>query len=809
MKPLEISHSYDEQGWNVFPCALGEKSPTVAWKAFQNERTTPYLEGWFGHVEPGEVNFWIMCGPLSGLVVVDCDTAEMVELVLARIPEAGSTWQVETSKGRHFYFALGDGSRIKTYNLRGVGLEIDVRASGAGVVAPPSVHASGHRYRWLRGRSEGPLGELPEALRSKGSAEAVLGLSVAPGRSKGTPRTGLRELLGSPPAHGERNDWLTRVAGHYAKRAKGAEDFNEYQRKVRRANARLEEPLERNEVAKVVESIWTTEEAKRHEAETIRAGSGLKGDGSRMWAISADGDSVVWSNFDIDAVAVTVDPDTNKSWYWVAIKRESVGDVLDDILDGETLGSSTALQKWLGARRCAVVRNVGINPAARILLYLEEQNPPKKTMLPYLGWNDSCDGFATFEGVIRADGVVPHEGAVPIVNRDAAPYRYGFVEEGSARALLAEVLTFHDETVCAVFGAWWAACFLKAQVLKETALFPFVALEAPSESGKTSGFFSMMMALNGNFQGQAEYTLASLRDRVAAHRSGIVWIDDMAEVDEVLDLIRQATAEGSKSKMAEGWKTTRSVRLVAPVVLSGEYLGRLHNEKALLDRAVVLGVPSPVGRKSLVAGREGRSQWDDVTELRSRWGGDLTSAAGTLTQLALGYAGQVPKLKRLRVGEGRWADKMAVLRFGARVLAGITGERRWVDLVDAWVGEQVAPGNENDLTLHVLPELLAFEDWPGSASSKDPGRASSCFIEDGFVLYHEPGAAALWKKIAGREWNPRTQAKRALEQQRRGLGEMESVRRDNGAHTIRVRYWRLSRDISEAVIERSHARLRR
>jgi hypothetical protein len=523
----------------------------------------------------------------------------------------------------------------------------------------------------------------------------------------------------------------------------------------------------------------------------------------------------IWSNFDIDAVAVTADPETGKSWYQVVIHREIAGDMVQDAIDGATLGSWPRLQQWLGDRRVAVLAKGGLNPAARLLSYLEEQKPPVRQMLPWLGWHSGL-GFATYEGIIRAHEVAPHEGAVPLVKKDSAPFRYGFVPESEARRVLREVLTFHDPKTCAVFGSWWAACFLKAQLVEHTALFPFVALEAPSESGKTSGFFGLMMQLNGNYQGQGEYTLAALRERIAAHRNGIVWIDDMAEVDAVLDLIRQATAEGSKAKMTEGWSKQHAVRLVAPIVLSGEHLGKLGHEKALLDRAVRLRTSSPIKRRSKRDSK--RMQWDDIVALRHRYDNDLTKVAGTLAQMALRYEQHVSRLKELRVDSGRVADKWAILRFGARMLAAMTGQRKWVRLVDSWIDSQEDLGAENDLTLHVLPSLLRWEDWATGPVSREPGRAASCFIDEGLVWFNIPMAADQWKRIAQREWNPRTQSQTALEEQRKALDHelltpsgrvfrrvMNLRRWDHGSHAVRLRYWCLPRDLSSKVIRRAEA----
>jgi Bifunctional DNA primase/polymerase, N-terminal len=43
---------------------------------------------------------------------------------------------------------------------------VDWRGKGGGVLAPPSRHVSGGRYRWLRGLDQAPLPEVPAALRA-------------------------------------------------------------------------------------------------------------------------------------------------------------------------------------------------------------------------------------------------------------------------------------------------------------------------------------------------------------------------------------------------------------------------------------------------------------------------------------------------------------------------------------------------------------------------------------------------------------------------------------------------------------------
>ena len=86
------------------------------------------------------------------------DTLLALDEVGARMPEDHPLVQ-SGSLGLHHYFAL-DGLLAKAAPFVG----IDVQADGGMIVAPPSLHHSGRRYRWLRGL-DSPWTPLPEWVR--------------------------------------------------------------------------------------------------------------------------------------------------------------------------------------------------------------------------------------------------------------------------------------------------------------------------------------------------------------------------------------------------------------------------------------------------------------------------------------------------------------------------------------------------------------------------------------------------------------------------------------------------------------------
>lgn len=101
-------------------------------------------EHWDG--APADANLGVLTGAASGgLVVLDFDTREGPIELLGMTPEqlAVVTIVVETARGWHVY-ARGQGRATCTLREG-----VDLRAEGAMVVAPPSVHPSGFVYRFV------------------------------------------------------------------------------------------------------------------------------------------------------------------------------------------------------------------------------------------------------------------------------------------------------------------------------------------------------------------------------------------------------------------------------------------------------------------------------------------------------------------------------------------------------------------------------------------------------------------------------------------------------------------------------------
>jgi hypothetical protein len=233
-------------GWSVVPAPLKAKVPTGSWKRYQTERLTgDKLKNAFG--SPPH-NIFVVCGAVSRLCVLDCDDDRAVEFWREHLGSVLDETTCATSgRGRHFYFRLSEGEDPKGRSAAGGESGAwDLRARGGGVIVPPSTHASGSVYTWAPERG-------PEAIQP---APAGLWPSEV-AKTDGKPTSRLSQLLAEPPVEGERNNWLTKVAGYLAKREKHEDAYEALVRALAPVG------LEDEEVEKLIKSIWTAEQKKR------------------------------------------------------------------------------------------------------------------------------------------------------------------------------------------------------------------------------------------------------------------------------------------------------------------------------------------------------------------------------------------------------------------------------------------------------------------------------------------------------------------------------------------------------------------
>lgn len=156
-------------------CASPGKHPRVKHGIHASTRDEETIRAWWGKWPTA--NIAIATGaPSGGAMVLDVDGEAGAATLAALLEEHGALSEgpeTLTGKdgGRHIWLRAPEGVELRnTAGTRGkLGECLDFRADGGYVVAPPSLHASGRRYRWLDKRApwEVEMPALPSWLIEK------------------------------------------------------------------------------------------------------------------------------------------------------------------------------------------------------------------------------------------------------------------------------------------------------------------------------------------------------------------------------------------------------------------------------------------------------------------------------------------------------------------------------------------------------------------------------------------------------------------------------------------------------------------
>src|SRR5215212_1860805 len=221
---------YHRRGWCPIPVKERSKATSLV-------QLAPYLKR---RATKEELNAWtwngvgIVTGPLSGLLVLDVD-GERGEEKLKELGHPVTPMVRTPSGGLHLYFKHPGGD-VRT-GIR-VAPELDVKAAGGYVVAPPSVGPNGRPYEWIISPDDAEEADPPEW---------IMRLLKRP------PRRGAAPPVGKKIPPGSRNQELASIAG--TMRRRGMEE-PEILAALRTANElRCEPPLEAEEVEKIASSV--------------------------------------------------------------------------------------------------------------------------------------------------------------------------------------------------------------------------------------------------------------------------------------------------------------------------------------------------------------------------------------------------------------------------------------------------------------------------------------------------------------------------------------------------------------------------
>lgn len=146
---LDAAHSYVSKGFSILPC-VGKKA-AIQWAALCERRPTL-----------ADVNRWrdmgllhnigIIGGAVSGnLVIVDLDGNEAVDRFSRAFPSLMDTYTVQSGSGHGLHLYLRSDILPASKRTSQPWGNVELRAHGCYVVAPPSIHPdSGNRYEVVR-----------------------------------------------------------------------------------------------------------------------------------------------------------------------------------------------------------------------------------------------------------------------------------------------------------------------------------------------------------------------------------------------------------------------------------------------------------------------------------------------------------------------------------------------------------------------------------------------------------------------------------------------------------------------------------
>jgi hypothetical protein len=150
---------YVRLGWRVIPLLPRSKKPCIRWKSFQTiAPTETQVREWW--TKWPDANVGLITGVGTDLVVVDTDNQAAEEALQGIMGDPAVTPTSRTAKGRHRLFRQTEPPLRSSVRVQP---GVDVRGEGGYIVAPPSVHPSGHVYAWELG-PETSLAPLPNSL---------------------------------------------------------------------------------------------------------------------------------------------------------------------------------------------------------------------------------------------------------------------------------------------------------------------------------------------------------------------------------------------------------------------------------------------------------------------------------------------------------------------------------------------------------------------------------------------------------------------------------------------------------------------
>ncbi|MFC1938673.1 bifunctional DNA primase/polymerase [Chloroflexota bacterium] len=200
---------YRKEGLSIIPVPYKSKRAIIQWAEFQKRLpTNSEIQQWFSH---NNTNVAIICGSVSGnLVALDCDSEavfyELASTICQRIDAQDILDFTRVSQtGRGYQIWLRTKEPIKSVKFP----KLDIKGEGGYVVAPPSTHPNGKRYKFVN--PDTPI-RLIDSLKTVGVA-----IEQKPETPNKSQPNWVSTALANGVSEGARNDTCLRLAGYFKK----------------------------------------------------------------------------------------------------------------------------------------------------------------------------------------------------------------------------------------------------------------------------------------------------------------------------------------------------------------------------------------------------------------------------------------------------------------------------------------------------------------------------------------------------------------------------------------------------------------
>ena len=156
-KLASAAGEYGDQGIAVMPCVENGKKPALSRTGKEHSiavHDNDQIQQWW--TKDPRYNIGIACTP-NRLAVIDIDGEAGVTWIHENALPMPQTWTAITGRGHHYYYRWPPGLQIRTCQIAP---KLEIRAAGAYVIAPPSIHPNGDIYQWAT--KHGTWEDLPE-----------------------------------------------------------------------------------------------------------------------------------------------------------------------------------------------------------------------------------------------------------------------------------------------------------------------------------------------------------------------------------------------------------------------------------------------------------------------------------------------------------------------------------------------------------------------------------------------------------------------------------------------------------------------